>query len=536
VKVAEARLHTILRKANLVAGEAGQAREIRWVHIVDMPDIVQWVAAGQMLLTTGYALPRDPEEQRGLIRALAEHDLACVGMAVPRFFDHFPPACREEADRLSLPLLEIPWEVPFASITEELHTAILTEQARILEQSERIHRTLTRAALEAESLQDIATTLGELIHRAVTFEDQDRRVLGYYTIAEMEDSIRRQSLSQGYSPPTLESHLQQLGYTQAIEHSSGPLRIPPFPELGFSGRIVCTIRLKGEIVGKVWIIEGETPLSELDLRAAEHAATVAALQIAHQRAIASLEARAGYSFLSALLEGRFEITPQALERAQIQGFSPEGRYRLGIFVLNEMLPLSREAVLRREHFADRLRGRLVRLNLAPLISVSINQVPVLVPESHPWPKVLAPLIEPTIALGISRVYSGIAGVRQAYLEVTTLLPYLKFGVCQRFEDLLLPRVMMGDPDARVIFLSQMFDPLRRARRGETLLYTVQEFAHCDFSIKATAERLHMHPKSLRYRLQRIAQIMGIDWHAQEDRFSVQFAVQLLSLQDQFFGR
>ncbi|MCC7448417.1 MAG: PucR family transcriptional regulator ligand-binding domain-containing protein [Anaerolineae bacterium] len=530
MKVAEARQQTILGKATLVAGEKGLSREIRWVHIVDMPDIVQWVAPGQLLLTTGYAMPRDPQEQQALIRDLAKRDLAGVGMAVPRFFDHFPPACIAEANRWNLPLLEIPWEVPFASITEELHTAILAEQARILEQSERIHRTLTRAALEASSLHDIATTLGELIHRAVTFEDQDRRVLGYYTIAEMEDVVRRESLSQGYSPLNVEAHLSRLGYTQAIEAAAEPLRIPPFPELGFAGRIVCPIRLKGETVGKVWIIEGETPLSELDLRAAEHAAVVAALQIAHQRAIASLEARVGYSFLSALLEGRFEANPHSLERAQLQGFDPYGRYRLAIFVLDETLPLSREAVLRREQFADRLRYRLQCLNVPPLLSVSLNQIPALLPDQCDIDTVWESLACAEVALVISRSYSGIAGVRDAYQEAVAMLPYLQFGQYHRFEELLLPRIMMGDREAHQAFLSQLFDPLRQARRGDMLLNTVQAFARCDFSLKRTAQELHIHPKSLRYRLQRIAELMQIDWRSPEVRFRIQLAIRLLALQ------
>src|SRR5690606_6088282 len=124
----------------------GMWREVRWVHIVDIPDILPWVRPGQFLLTTGYAWPREDAQQRDLVHSLADQGLAGIGLAVPRFFEHCPPAFRDEADRLNLPLLEIPWEIPFAQITEELHTAILAEQARLIEQSERIHRSLTQAA------------------------------------------------------------------------------------------------------------------------------------------------------------------------------------------------------------------------------------------------------------------------------------------------------------------------------------------------------------------------------------------------------
>src|SRR5258705_5934389 len=124
MKLSDAQAKTILGKARLVAGHQSVSNEIRWVHIVDIPDVVQWVRPDQLLLTTGYALPRDSDSQRALVRDLAERGLAGIGLAVPRFFDHFSAAFCEEADLHGLPLLEIPWEIPFALITEELHTEI----------------------------------------------------------------------------------------------------------------------------------------------------------------------------------------------------------------------------------------------------------------------------------------------------------------------------------------------------------------------------------------------------------------------------
>ena len=52
-------------------------------------------------------------------------------------------------------------------------------------------------------------------------------------------------------------------------------------------------------------------LSELDMRAAEHAALVAAVHVAHQRELAMTEARLGYaSFLSLLEAGDDETEHQ----------------------------------------------------------------------------------------------------------------------------------------------------------------------------------------------------------------------------------
>lgn len=531
MKLEEALQLTSLRRALLAAGKQGLSREVRWVHIVDMPDVVSWVRPGQLLLTTGYAWPRDDVSQRQLVRLLAEQNLAGVGLAVPRFFEHFPPAFCDEAERLALPLLEIPWEIPFALITEELHGAILVEQARLIEQSERIHRSLTRAALEASSLQDIAHTLGHLINHAVTFEDQEGRILGAYTIPGTEDRVRRETLERGITPPDVLDYLEQAGFLERIDGADSPLRIPPNLDMGFVGRIVCPIRLKGETVGRVWIIEGSAPLSELDLRAAEHAAVVAALQIAQQRAIASVEARVGYSFLTTILEGRFEATPQSLERAQIHGLALDGCYRVGICVMEDALPLSREAVLRREHFADQIRHHLLRMDCAPLISVSLNQIQFLLPD-HADPAALWQRIaRPDIAFGLSRAYVGVDGIRQAYLEMQGMLPHLRPNTFLRYEDLLLPRVLMGAPDAQRAFLDELFGPLAKHRSGDVLKYTLIAFAQHGFHLNRTAQALHIHPKSLRYRITLLSQLCKLDFHDADTRFRVQLAARLLSLGD-----
>ncbi len=164
-----------LHAAKVVAGASGLEREVRWAHVIDMPDPAPWVRPGQLLLTTGFAWPQGEREQREQIGALTERGLAAMALAVPRYVDHFTAAAIAEADLRGLPLLEIPFEVPFAQITEELHRAILAEQYRVIERSEAIHRELTRAATTGTDLGDLARTLGGLIGRAITFEDPNRQ-------------------------------------------------------------------------------------------------------------------------------------------------------------------------------------------------------------------------------------------------------------------------------------------------------------------------------------------------------------------------
>jgi purine catabolism regulator len=529
MNVADVLKLSTFRNARLVAGAAGLEREVRWVHVVDIPDPASWVRPGHLLLTTGYAWPREEGTQRMLMQGFAAQGLAGVALAVPQFFDHFPEVARTEADDDGLPLIELPWEVPFTSITEEVHRAILAEHYQVIEQSEAIHRALTKAAIEATSLQDIADVLGKLIMRAVTIEDVEGRVLATHSITVMEDHVRRESLARGQTPAEFLQHLERLGHLDSLHRSSEPVRIPPLDDLGARGRVVCPIRLKGELVGFVWIIEGDQPLSDLDLRAAENTAVVSALHIAHQRELASLEARLHHTLLDSLLSGQVTLTPQTLERAALMGFDPDSRYRVGIIVLDEPLPLEREGFLRRERLAGRLRLCLEETGVHPLISFSSNQVRFLLPDTVRPEWLWERLRGPSVALLLGRPYQEMEGITRSYAEASALVPHMRLGRLATYDSMLLPRVMAGETEAQDAFLELLFGPLRRVRGGGVLIQTLLTLAECGFHQKRTATVLNLHINTLRYRLRRATDITRLDFDDAETRFRLQLARHLLSL-------
>lgn len=529
MELTEALQFESLRRAHLVAGAGGLRRAVRWVHVVDLPDPADWVRPGMLLLTTGYAWPRAEEHLRELTRALAARQIAAVGLAVPQFFEHFPPAMRDEAERVDLPLLEIPWELPFAQIAEELLQALVVDQYRQLEQSEAIHRALTRAAVEAESLQDLATALGSLIRRAVTIEDVEGRLLAAHRDPSLEDDLRRATVELGRTPAAYDEALAEMGLSGAAAAGAGPLRIPAVPALGATGRVLCPIYIRRELVGRAWIIEGARPLSETDLRAAEQAATIAALLILHQRELEVREARVGYAFLDSLLAGDFALTPQAVERARILGFDPAGTYRVGLLVLHAAMPMTAESFQRRERLAARLRQGLLALGAPALVALSANQVPFLLPACADPAPLWADLAGPDVSLTIGRPYAGVEGVRQGYREVQSLTPLARPGELQRAERLLLPRLLAGDTAARGEFLEELLGPLRRARQGDDLVASLITYARHGFRLARAAEALYVHPKTLAYRLGRIAGLTGLDLDDPETRFRIQLAAQILAL-------
>ncbi len=219
----------------------------------------------------------------------------------------------------------------------------------------------------ANTLGDLALALGKLLNRAVNFVDTDGLLLG----------------SSDKTRPELELGERERAYFRLLNHriilrqiqdSMSPLLLDAMPEVGVPKRLGCPVRIRGEIAAFVFVDGGEAPLGELDIRATEHASIIAALHLVHMRALHLQEERLGYALVGSLLEGKFEETPTALERARLSGWDPSGNYRVCLVLLDEPLPLSKEGFLRRERWVERLRRYLENSGQPPLILVSLNQI------------------------------------------------------------------------------------------------------------------------------------------------------------------
>ena len=407
----------------------------------------------------------------------------------------------------------------------------MAEPYRIIERSEQIHHALMRAASREATLDDLARILCPLIGRSVTFEDPSGKLLAFCSIDDRADEIRRATLDSKQTPQTLMREIESSGLARRLRASEKPIRVPANGELGMSARVACPIRLGTELVGVVWIIEGDEPLSELDHRAAEYAALVAAIRIAHQRELASLEASLGHASVLSLLESEPDQTASEEERVRLLGFDPETEYRAAIVVLPEELPLDRDGYLRRDRIAQRVREALRANGGEQLVSVSANRVPFLLPQGIEIGSIVRSFGDNNLSVVVGRAHRGVSGARKSYREALSLVRYRNRDMVCEFDDVMVPRVISGDEEARRTFVDDLLGPLRAQRAGAALVAAVLELARSGFRMRETATALSIHPNTLRYRLARAGEILKVRFDDPEVRFQLQLVARLLDIDD-----
>ncbi len=86
--------------ATVVAGADGLERRVRWVHIAEIADIATLLRGGELVLTTGIALPDDPAALANYVAELAAAGVVGVVVELVRHWHReLPPALVAAAER-----------------------------------------------------------------------------------------------------------------------------------------------------------------------------------------------------------------------------------------------------------------------------------------------------------------------------------------------------------------------------------------------------------------------------------------------------
>src|SRR3954451_16580725 len=138
----------------LIAGEEGGERPIRWVHISELEDPTPWLSGGELLLTTGIQLS-SPARQRRFCDRIADRDVAGLGLGTRFEHKHVPKALVDEASKRGIPLFEVPYEMPFIAITERAFARLVNEQYAVLQRGARVHEKLARLVIEGRGIDAV---------------------------------------------------------------------------------------------------------------------------------------------------------------------------------------------------------------------------------------------------------------------------------------------------------------------------------------------------------------------------------------------
>ncbi len=508
-----------LGPAQLIAGAGGLDRPIQWVHVLDIPAIVDWAHGGELLFTTAFGLKDDPDLLQHLIPALV--DVGVVGLAVNigPYLEQVPPFMCEQADRLDFPLITLPWEVSLSTVTRAIAEVLVRRRYRLLQQSLQIYSSLTQVALVGGGLDALAHSLAGLLHCPITVEDADFCLLAHAPWGEV-DRARCETISGGRTSAQVLDGLQRLGYVGQLQRSLHPVHIPPLPDIGLQfERLVAPIIVEQERLGYVWVISDGKLTGELEQIAVEHAATVAALILMRERAVHEAQQRLKSGLLNELLDPTAGSATELAEQVRRLGLT----HGLQVLVLEDaasaLAPPVRLLALAERLLKDAdLKGLVVEHGRRLFLLLGSG-------DATAGQQLAARLYQAALplgcrlAVGVGRVRSDVQQLGQSYQEAREALQvclalHSQQGGVRAFDDLglyhwlnhLPAAVREANPFRQVVAQIAACDE----QHGSELLKTLEAYLDSGGNAQQAANCLFVHRNTLRQRLARIEEQWAVD--------------------------
>ena len=292
----------------VVAGNDRLDTPVRWVHAIELTDVARLLRGGELVLSTGIALPDDDRLLTAYVTELA--DVGVAGLAVElgrRYAGSLPGALVAAAKQAGLPLIAFEREVAFIEITEAVHARIIDAQLEELRVSERLHQMFTELSVAGASAEEIVRQAAALAGRPVILADLSHRVLA----CEPAGADPGRLLS-GFAA---RNRSVRLSGRTAFDEASGWLVTP--------------VGAQGEDWGRV-ILVCDGPPSSTDTVLIERAATTLALGRLLTRHRESLERQAHRTLISGIISQAHADPAEAAVRSRALGVPVDGRQLIAL--------------------------------------------------------------------------------------------------------------------------------------------------------------------------------------------------------------
>ncbi len=181
VTVKEALDLDVIRSAGpeVLAGEGGLDRPVRWVHVTELADIAPLVRSGDLLLSTGIALPESAQGLRDFAASLTDSGVAGIVIELGRRWTTVPPALVDACRVLELPLVALHHEVRFAVVAQALGERIVDQQLGELREAQEVHETFTELSNAEAGPRQILEAVQRLAGATVVLEGADHEVVDF---------------------------------------------------------------------------------------------------------------------------------------------------------------------------------------------------------------------------------------------------------------------------------------------------------------------------------------------------------------------
>lgn len=462
------------RDAVVVGGAGGLGAIVEFVNVMQIP--TDRFAGPKQLLLANARTFADAGSLRRLLTALRERGVA--GMAIRKDTADAlveDPGVVDLADELALPVMRLPATSHLMDVQAGVLELLVTRQSHELQESARVREELTDFALTGEGLDRLVDFVATLVESDVWLLDRRGHL------------VERSSAAD----PRM---IDRLGDQWAQDPRSGPVSID---DQFVVQPIMVGIRVLGGLVAAL-----SFPVDPVRLAALQHGATVASFKLGFQDEARELLMRYRGEAVADLLSGR--LSPEAARRrVRTAGWHLGQRYWSLL-----VQPMSLRDVYWWLLDQSPTHAMLSDHDGASLIVVADDEAPT---------DVIQGLldVDPRVRIGVSRPQASIDTFAHAVSEARDALRVATAfdGVkrVRHYGDLNALWFLADVPPHQLVqFVDEVLAPLAtvEAEFRTVLIDTLEHILQANLNLAQAARAANLHYNTLRYRVDRLTELLG----------------------------
>lgn len=533
----------ILSRAKVIAGREGLNNEIKSVTVAEVPDAADWLRGGELVLTTGYFIQDDVQLQDIWVEKLIKHNAAALAIKTSRFLGELPKNLIEIANKENFPIIELPNDVVWPRIIEEVLNEIITSKIRIIERKERIHENFLRLILAGGNFEQISFTLSMLVGMHVIIYNVLFNPVASYKNAEVPDG--EMLIKFGYSPNFVSKIRSSLFYKEQVNEP----KIEVFHDLiKYDSTeifyLIYPIIASGKLFGFIGCFHNEKDFINWDDDALDMAATASALLFIMQNSHLEAERRLNAKYLLDMLNSQDDEQLQKIfnidltrpyiiicmdliynKKYEMSNFLYSIFLRIYESILNSFLKIDKKCAIN-------LVGDTIILLFSPDKTDKkdyINSIKEGLKDFQKNASSYGPYLS-DYKIGVSECHIG--EIKKSYFEAKhalefcykaniKLMFYSDMGVVGLIEEL-------NDINLVRDFVEGKIGQLAKYDKSHNTDYlaTLKHYIESDCDVKETATHLHIHPNTLSYRIKKIEYLFDINLNNAFEKANILLAYKL----------
>ncbi|HVV09372.1 PucR family transcriptional regulator [Amycolatopsis sp.] len=504
-------------RPRVVAGAAGLDARVRWVHVAEVADIGDLLKGGELVLTTGIALPDDPAALTKYVDGLAGAGVAGLVVELVRHWSHaLPKALVEAAEHNGIPLITLSRETRYVTITETVNGLIVDAQVAELRAAEQVHQIFTELTVSGAEPAVVLGEVARLTEHPVVLETLSHEVLAYDAAGADPGE-----LLSGWLARSRSVHVGE----RTAYHAD-------------AGWLLTVVGARGLDWGRLIVVSDEAP-PHRHVVVIERAASALAVHRLVARDSDGLERQAHRAVLAELLA---TPTPSAevLARASALGVPLRGQRLVGVAIRPRLTAApqaaaSAHAMLR--ELAETVSLTARRARVSALVATDDQHVRLLLSLS---PKAnvdavldrLAAGVHPACVLAAGTTVDSPTQARRSLVEAdhvaAAALRSSTGQAVHRLEDVRLRGLLhlLAEDERVQAFAARELGPLlsRDAASGTRLVQALRHYCEQGGNKSAAAAAAHTSRTAYYQQLARIEQVLGVPLEDPESMLSLYVAL------------